>query len=380
MTGSGRLLTDSSILYRCSQKYYDKVLSDFQLGSGQLPFLIFIYENEGITMNGLAQMGCYDKGTVTKGVQRLEEAGYVTSEVSPQDKRVRFLKTTEKAKEIIARIYLIRQNWWETITQGMSEQEAAQLGQLQERAANNALSYLQQQQQRSEVRIFGLQKMTLLDYPGKIAATLFTGGCNFRCPYCQNSDLVFLPEDASEIPQTELMQFLEKRQGLLEGVCISGGEPLIHPGLDELLRQIRKLGYPVKLDTNGSFPDKLKQLIDEGLVDYVAMDLKNCRERYGETAGVSALECARIEQSVQILMEDQVPYEFRTTVVRQLHDERDIERIGQWVQGARKLVLQQFVDSERVICPGLQGYSRQEMERFREILLPWVANTEIRGC
>ena len=150
MTGSGRLLTDSSILYRCSQKYYDKVLSDFQLGSGQLPFLIFIYENEGITMNGLAQMGCYDKGTVTKGVQRLEEAGYVTSEVSPQDKRVRFLKTTEKAKEIIARIYLIRQNWWETITQGMSEQEAAQLGQLQERAANNALSYLQQQQQRTE--------------------------------------------------------------------------------------------------------------------------------------------------------------------------------------------------------------------------------------
>ena len=147
MKKTGRLLTDSSILYRCSQKYYDKVLDAYQLGSGQLPFLIFIYENEGITMNGLAQLGCYDKGTVTKGVQRLEEVGYVTIEVSPTDKRVRTLRTTAKAKEIIGQIYLIRQQWWDQITQNMSEDEAALFEKLQSKAVANALDYLAEEEQ-----------------------------------------------------------------------------------------------------------------------------------------------------------------------------------------------------------------------------------------
>ena len=184
MEKTGRLLTDSSILYRCSQKYYDKVLDAYQLVSGQLPFLIFIYENEGITMNGLAQLGCYDKGTVTKGIQRLEEVGYVTIEVSPADKRVRTLRTTAKAKEIIGQIYLIRQQWWDQITQNMSEAEAALFEKLQSKAVANALDYLAEEEPELEsVGIFGIQKMTLLDYPGKIASTLFTGGCNFRCPF-----------------------------------------------------------------------------------------------------------------------------------------------------------------------------------------------------
>ena len=252
MKKTGRLLTDSSILYRCSQKYYDKVLDAYQLGSGQLPFLIFIYENEGITMNGLAQLGCYDKGTVTKGVQRLEEVGYVTIEVSPTDKRVRTLRTTAKAKEIIGQIYLIRQQWWDQITQNMSEDEAALFEKLQSKAVANALDYLAEEEQESQrVGIFGIQKMTLLDYPGKIACTLFTGGCNFRCPFCQNSDLVFLAENMAQIPREELFDFLTRRQGILEGICISGGEPLLQPGIEAFLRRIKELGYPIKLDTNG---------------------------------------------------------------------------------------------------------------------------------
>lgn len=380
MAGSGRLLTDSSILYRCSQKYYDKVLAEVQLGSGQLPFLIFIYEHEGITMNRLAQLGCYDKGTVTKGVQRLEETGYVQVEVSPQDKRVRFLKTTEKARGIIARIYLIRQQWWDQITQGMSEEEALMFEKLQSRAVKNALCYLEQEEKENQISIFGIQKMTLLDYPGKIASTLFTGGCNFRCPFCQNSDLVFLQENTAQIPLEELFEFLHKRQGLLEGICLSGGEPLLHPGIDSFLRKIKDLGYPVKLDTNGSFPEKLSQLIAEGLVDYVAMDLKNCREHYAETTGLEAIDIQKIEQSVELLMNGNIPYEFRTTVVRELHSEDDMRRIGEWIRGARAYYLQQYVDSDRVIQPGLHACSIDEMETFRKILLPYVPRTELRGC
>jgi len=380
MEKTGRLLTDSSILYRCSQKYYDKVLDAYQLGSGQLPFLIFIYENEGITMNGLAQLGCYDKGTVTKGVQRLGEGGYVTIEVSPADKRVRTLRTTAKAKEIIGQIYLIRQQWWDQITQNMSEAEAALFEKLQSKAVANALDYLAEEEPELEsVGIFGIQKMTLLDYPGKIASTLFTGGCNFRCPFCQNSDLVFLAENMAQIPKEELFDFLNRRQGILEGICISGGEPLLQPGIEVFLRQIKELGYPVKLDTNGSFPDRLEHLIDEGLVDYVAMDLKNCRERYGETVGLAKLDLAAIEKSVALLMRDRIPYEFRTTVVRELHTAEDMRRLGEWIKGARKLVLQQFVDSERVIQPGLHACTKEEMEAFRRILLPWVPDTELRG-
>ena len=380
MGKTGRLLTDSSILYRCSQKYYDKVLDAYHLGSGQLPFLIFIYENEGITMNGLAQLGCYDKGTVTKGVQRLEEVGYVTIEVNPNDKRVRTLRTTAKAKQIIAQIYLIRQQWWDQITKNMSEEEAALFESLQSKAVANALEFLAEEEQASErVGIFGIQKMTLLDYPGKIASTLFTGGCNFRCPFCQNSDLVFLAENMAQIPKEELFDFLQRRQGTLEGICISGGEPLLQPGIEDFLRKIKELGYPVKLDTNGSFPEQLQHLIDVGLIDYVAMDLKNCRERYAETVGLVKLDLGAIEKSVALLMQDRIPYEFRTTVVKELHTEDDMRRLGEWIQGARRLVLQQFVDSERVIQQGLHACTKEEMEAFREILLPGVPDTELRG-
>ena len=376
---TGKLLTDTSILYRCSQKYYDKLLSRYQIGSGQLPFLITIYENEGITMNGLAQSGCYDKGTVSKGVQRLCDEGYVKIEVDSEDKRVRTLFTTEKAEEIIAQVYLIRQQWWDQITGTMTEQQAEEFEKLQNTAVKNALDYLDQQQQEREVGIFGIQKLTLLDYPGKVACTVFTGGCNFRCPFCQNSDLVFLAENTSQIPKEELFSFLKKRQGILEGVCISGGEPLLQPGIENFIKKIREFGYPVKLDTNGSFPELLQHLIDEKLIDYVAMDIKNCKEKYAETIGLNSMDLSSIEKSVKILMENRVPYEFRTTVVKEFHTEEDMERIGQWINGARKLALQQFVDSERVIRPGLHSCTAEQMESFQKILQKYIPDTELRG-
>lgn len=229
------------------------------------------------------------------------------------------------------------------------------------------------------MKIQGLQKLTLLDYPGKLACTVFIGGCNFRCPFCHNADLVLPTGYLYEIPREELFNFLNKRQGVLEGVCITGGEPLLHPELPEFIRKIKELDYAVKLDTNGSFPERLEQLIQEQLIDYVAMDIKNAPGRYGETVGISNFDTAPIQQSITLLLEGRVPYEFRTTVVKEFHQEADFVQIGQWIQGAKQYFLQGFIDSGNLIKSGLHGCSKGEMEQLQAVVQPYVEFTEIRG-
>ena len=226
--------------------------------------------------------------------------------------------------------------------------------------------------------IQGLQKLTLLDWPGKTACTVFLGGCDFRCPFCHNSELLEgdLP---AELTGAELLAFLKKRRGLLDGVCVTGGEPLLRPDLAELLSAIKALDYPVKLDTNGSHPDRLAALWERGLVDYVAMDIKNSPSRYAQTAGVSGLDLGPIRASVAWLLEDRVDYEFRTTAVRQFHDSDSFRAIGTWIQGARRYYIQNFVDRDTVAYAGLSGFSRDELEGFADLVRPFVACVELRG-
>ncbi len=226
--------------------------------------------------------------------------------------------------------------------------------------------------------IHGLQKLTLLDYPGKVACTVFLGGCNLRCPFCHNGDLVLSPGPAA-LNEEDLLSFLRRRRGLLEGVCITGGEPLLHPELPRLLSALRGLGYPVKLDTNGSFPQKLEMLIRESLVDYVAMDIKNSPQRYPQTAGVPELNLSPYRESVALLLEDTVEYEFRTTVVREFHDADSFRAIGPWLSGAKRYFLQSFVDRDSVLQKGLHPCSRQELEVFANLVRPFVATVELRG-
>lgn len=207
------------------------------------------------------------------------------------------------------------------------------------------------------MRIAGLQKLTLLDYPGKTAATVFTPGCNFRCPFCHNADLVTggathettAGAGADAISLDEFFAFLSKRQGLLDGVCISGGEPLLQPGIEDFCARVRKLGYTVKLDTNGSFPDRLRALVKAGLVDCVAMDVKNAPERYAETVGVPAFDLAPVQASLDFLRAGALPYEVRTTVVRELHTADDLRALAAWVQGVQAWHLQSFIDAESVL-------------------------------
>ena len=228
------------------------------------------------------------------------------------------------------------------------------------------------------MNIAGLQKMTLLDFPGRVACTVFLQGCNFRCPFCHNSDL--LPGKGDVLMDDgQLLAFLKKRQGLLDGVCITGGEPLLRPDLDELLSAIRELGFAIKLDTNGTHPHRLRTLVEAGLVDYVAMDIKNSPERYGETAGVEGMDLAPIRESVSYLLNGTVDYEFRTTVVKQLHNEDSFRDIGPWIAGAKRYFLQSFVDRETVLKSGLSACTQEELEEFSNIVRPWVTDVFLRG-
>ena len=230
------------------------------------------------------------------------------------------------------------------------------------------------------MHILGLQKMTLLDYPGKVACTVFLGGCNFRCPFCHNPDLVFASEKEKGITEGEFFAFLSQRQGLLDGVCITGGEPMLEKGLDLFIQKIRELGFLVKLDTNGSFPDRLKYLVDNRLVDYVAMDIKNSKGHYGKTIGIPLYDTTQVEQSVAILMEGRVPYEFRTTLVREYHTREDIKAMGAWLQGCRAYFLQTFVDSGNLLGKEpMKSFFQEEMENFKNLLKSDIKAVSIRG-
>ena len=229
------------------------------------------------------------------------------------------------------------------------------------------------------MKIHGFQTLTLLDYPEHLACTVFLGHCNFRCPFCQNGRLVLYPEQEPVVEEKEILEHLKRRKGILEGVCITGGEPTLHPELGNFIRKIKELGYKVKLDTNGYRPEVIKELVAEGLLDYVAMDIKNAPARYAETAGLKEVDLLRIQDSVEFLLEGRVDYEFRTTVVREMHGWKEFETLGRWLKGCRRYFLQNYRASEGVISPIFTGYSREQLERFRDLLRKDISQVEIRG-
>lgn len=228
------------------------------------------------------------------------------------------------------------------------------------------------------MKIEALQKLTLLDFPGKMAATVFTYGCNLRCPFCHNAGLV-TSESESTLTAEEVLSFLSKRQGMLEGVCVTGGEPLLQPDIEDFLRNIKEMGYLVKLDTNGCFPEKLKELVEGGLVDYVAMDIKNCREKYPLTVGIEGFGLEKIEESIAFLIKSGIDFEFRTTVTAELHTVEDIEKIAEWIKGAPKYFLQNFVDSGNLIGSNFSAHKREILHQMRDAAAKTISSVEVRG-
>lgn len=225
----------------------------------------------------------------------------------------------------------------------------------------------------------GFQKLTILDYPGKVACIVFTPGCNFRCPFCHNASLVTHIDKDTFIQVDEVLDYLKKRQGLLDGVVITGGEPLLQEGIEDFIAEIKVLGYAVKLDTNGSFPEKLISLVEKGLVDYVAMDIKNSKAKYGETIGIDNFDIAPVEKSVDFLLQNKVDYEFRTTIVKKFHTLDDIQDVVVWIKGTHKYFLQNFVDSGDLIKQGLEPVSALLLKEMKEKATEFIPTVEIRG-
>ena len=225
--------------------------------------------------------------------------------------------------------------------------------------------------------LHGLGKLTLLDYPGNLACTAFTGACNFRCPFCHNASLV-THIDGEEITTEEILSYLNKRKGLLDGVCVTGGEPLLQTDLADFLRAVKEMGYAIKLDTNGAYPEKLKALLEENLIDYVAMDIKNSKEKYALTCGV-AVDMQKIEQSVELLKEGRVEYEFRTTLVKELHETEDIMSMAKWLSGTRYWYLQSFVDSGDLIGKNLSAHSEAWVKNAQSLAGQVIEGVKVRG-
>lgn len=227
------------------------------------------------------------------------------------------------------------------------------------------------------MHISGLQKTTLLDFPENVACTVFLAGCNLRCPFCHNAPLV-LEYPQPQMTEAEFYAFLKKRRGILDGVCITGGEPTLRPELPVFIGKIRELGFRVKLDTNGTNPHMLRRLLNENLIDYVAMDIKNSPGRYAPTCGgIDVLDSVR--ESAALLMEGCFDYEFRTTCVHPLHDVQAMEEIGRWLAGAKSYYLQNFVDSGSLVGTGVSGLDSDTMESLRQAVLPYIENTHLRG-
>ena len=226
--------------------------------------------------------------------------------------------------------------------------------------------------------IQGLQKLTLLDFPEHTACTVFLGGCDFRCPFCHNFELVE-GKVPSFMTEEEFFGFLDKRHGLLDGVAITGGEPCLRPDLPDFARKIKAAGYRVKLDTNGNHPEMLRSLLDEGLVDYVAMDVKNSPERYAETIGLETFDASKVDESIRMLMGSGIDYEFRTTVSDRFHGTEDIRRIGEWIHGADRYFIQAFVDRDMVPDHTLKAPPVEKLHEFLDAVRPHVKRAELRG-
>jgi pyruvate formate lyase activating enzyme len=225
----------------------------------------------------------------------------------------------------------------------------------------------------------GWEKLSLLDYDDHLSTTLFMAGCDFRCPFCHNSSLVLDPKSAPIIKWADIMDYLKKRTGVLEAVVITGGEPTLMPDLEDKIKDIKALGYEVKLDTNGSHPEVVKNLVSKNLIDYLAMDIKNSPKKYPMTIGTTNVNMDKINETIDFLIHGSLRFEFRTTTIAEYHDEQDFEEIGQWIKGAKNFFIQRYIDNENCIAHGLHMVDKETATKFMKIMEKYVSHVALRG-
>ena len=376
-SNSTDLLLDISILYRSTQKYYDKMLQSLSLTYAQLPILILIYEHEGISLQQIAYEGGYDKGTITKQVQKLQEMGYIRVQSSQRDKRAKELYTTQNARSIMNKIYGIRASWWQHISASIPENDMQKFSTFYKTMVVSARELAQKDQE--EIVFFDHQKLNIEIDPGKMSTIVWTGGCNFRCPFCERSRFIFLKEDSRVITGTKILQYLEERQNVLDQLVITGGEPLMHPELDSFLKEAKALGYQIRIETNGSYPQHLEDLIQNHRVDQVVMSLKNTPEKYGQSIGLDQAEIQKIQRSVDILLHCDLDVRFVIVPIKEFHGQEDLIQMITWIKDAPCIELHSYQESMTPIQEGLHGYTHQELQSLLPQLQEITPNIKIKG-
>ena len=337
MATQGNFMIHLSVLYRNTQKYFDRVMEKYNIGWGQLMFLFFINENEGITMQEVTKIGEVDKGTTSKSIRTLQEHGYVTVSLDPTDKRVRRLYTTEKAAGIMTALYEYRNRFRNEV---FADIDARAFEDLLEDACRNSRT-LEADEKTEALHIGYMEKLTLTAVEDHTACRIYMAGCTLKCPFCPNKDLVFVPEDYIFLEQEEVMTFLQQHNDFLDAVCISGGEPLMQEGIVPFIEEIKEMGYFVKLETNGTIPDRLKTILSDGIVDEISLEIKNSCEQYARTTGLSpdAFNCIGIEESIALLKSTAIKHTFRTIISPDTHTVEDLIAIAKQVgDGAWEII------------------------------------------
>lgn len=357
------LLMDISILYRNTQKYFDRALEPFKLTYGQLPVLLFIYEHEGTTMQSIVENGQYDKGTVTKNVQKLENLGYIKIEPSKQDKRQKLLYPTKKSASVMAKIYQIRQDWWMNTIEGIDAGEILTFEEIYQKLSKNINKSADLD--LSEVRFYSLQKMTLNAYPGKLCAVLSVGGCNLKCPNCTQKPLVYLKENRSFLPQNKITHFLEERKDFLQAISLHGGEITLHPELLPFFQYAQSLGYKIQIETNGTNPGLLKEWISQKAVDRIILHIKASKPNYAKAVGIDGFDLESIQKSLELLKKDIVDYQIQTDLQEDM-DEDTLMEIAQWIQGCKLWVWQ------------VKDHEKKDMDVWKSKCQPLIENIRLK--
>ena len=372
MAGNNFLSIDSAVFYRCNKKFFDRLLAEYGIVYTQFVLLTQIYENDGSSMNDLAKMGSYDKGTITKSLQKLEQLGYVKIENSLVDKRSKVLHVTQSGRDLMPRLYNQKQEWYNYLTEGLSEREynefARIFGRIVARAQNSDLTAISS----DELSFCELKRFELNDYPGEVAAVLYVGGCNYRCPFCPYTPYVFLKEDAAKISSETALEYLKERQQLLSGLVIRGGEPLLQRGLESFLEEVKQLGLKVKIVTNGSNYQLLKRLIDKGLLTYVQLQLANDFTHYARTIGIASFDTGSVRKCLALLKEERVDYEVSMLFTAQYHYDTSYKELIRMLRGCKRLRMKNFVAGSPALSEGIEPLAGEQFELIAEQLRSYV--------
>lgn len=370
---------ESSVLYRCNQKYYDKVLAEYGIGYSQFVFLTAIYENEGILMNELASNGSYDKGTITKSIAKLVEMEYVRIEDSKKDKRAKELYTTQKAMDLMPKLYSIRQEWLNYLSSDLDEEMLSLYNEAMAKILDKARLYSNTELPIENIKLYGFEKLNLSAYKDKVSAVLSVGTCNFRCKNCNRKNLVFLPSDATTYNGNDILEYLFERNKFLDAIVVSGGEPLLNDALPLYLRSLKETGLKIKIETNGSSFERLKELVDNNLVDFVSMSIKNEFSLYPQTIGLAQYDLTNVKDSITYLLKNKCEYEFVMTLSKEVHGETNFDELGKKLKGAKILVLRNYQDSINSITNGLTPLSQEELNEIKVILEKYIEEVKIQG-